>query len=302
MNRPLKIANATALLLLLQLLLLLGKKEVAYGQLNSADYIDSAPSTVYEAATPEDMNPQNMDYDQENNMFVAHAGWYNDMLIHYYKFRMYTPSTYDGVIAMDSSSADVPIQNVYIVSTDGTFDGAVGDPIIEYHTADGNDYSDFMKVVFVAPPSDAAGGGYIPNDIRSVQDVTDFGGEQTETDIVLNMPVVPTDATLQDPVTMGTNKAPIEPTPVWYKGVEVWTYVFEVTDEAAATYFAGTRTTDDEGYAITVTPFATSNSVNAISLWHVNQYTNGVVEGVNGGGPSPAGMRNVINLDRGDDG
>lgn len=60
-----------------------------------ADYIDSVPPTVYEADEP---SPQNMDFDKENNMFIAHAGWYNDFEIHYYKFRMYTPSTYGGVI------------------------------------------------------------------------------------------------------------------------------------------------------------------------------------------------------------
>jgi hypothetical protein len=33
--------------------------------------------------------------------------------------------------------------------------------------------------------------------------------------------------------------------------------------------------------------------VSAIPLWHVNQFSNGVMEGM-GGGPNPAGMRNVI--------
>jgi len=48
------------------------------------DYIDAAPPTVYEAA---ELSPQNIDFDSANNMFVAHAGWYNDRLVHYYKVR-----------------------------------------------------------------------------------------------------------------------------------------------------------------------------------------------------------------------
>lgn len=50
-----------------------------------SDYIDATPATVYEAETP---SPQNMDFDSENNMFVAHSGWYNDRLVHYYKVRI----------------------------------------------------------------------------------------------------------------------------------------------------------------------------------------------------------------------
>lgn len=47
--------------------------------------MEEAPPTVYEA---DEMGPQNMDYDAGNNMFVAHPGWVNDKLIHYYTFRM----------------------------------------------------------------------------------------------------------------------------------------------------------------------------------------------------------------------
>ena len=46
-----------------------------------SDYVPAAdiPPTVYES---EEKSPQNMDFDTANNMFVAHAGWYNDQLIH----------------------------------------------------------------------------------------------------------------------------------------------------------------------------------------------------------------------------
>jgi len=199
---------------------------------------------------------------------------------------------------MGSSASDVPVQKIYIVSTDGTFMGFTGTPIIEYHTVDGNSYSDFMNVVFVQPDADVN-----VDDIRSVADITAAGMPTVETDIIMNIPVVPNGSFLQHPVKKGTEAAPINPTPVYYRGVEVWTYLFEVTDKSAADCFASTRTTDNPNYAIIVTPFASpSSGVLAAPLWHLNQFSNGVVEGENNGGPSPAGMRNVINLDRGDAG
>jgi hypothetical protein len=231
-------------------------------------------------------------------MFVAHSGWYNDKLIHYYKFRIFAPATYPDVIQPDGSSAQVPLQKIFFVTTTGDFDGVVGMPIIEYHTADGVLYSDFMNVVFVTARS-----GYTADSFQSVSDIEVSGAEMMETDIVLNIPVVPTGSTLQDPMLGGTNAAPIQPTMVFYRGTTVQTFVFEVTSEEAAMYFANTRSSDvvsvsrdntlTTGYEIPIVAFATADFVSAIPLWHVNQYSNGVVEGM-GGGPNPAGMRNVI--------
>jgi hypothetical protein len=310
---------------------------------------------VYEAT---EMSPQNMDFDATNNMFTAHSGWYNDQLIHYYKFRIFAPDTYPGtfsplcfdsfcfvspqvihvstchktcshaffgahpdrvpslfsfvslsetgVVMMDGTSSDVPVQKIYMVTTTGGFDGVVGMPIIEYHHVDGNMYSDFMAVTFVDAPDD-----YVTDMYKSVGDLAN--ATMTESGIVLNIPLVPTGSTLQHPVAMGTNTAPILPTPAFYRGVEVWTYVFEVTDSSAAAFFSSTRS--ETGAAISrqsstateygipvVTTFATPTSVNAILLMHVNQFSTGVVAGKNGGGPNPAGMRNVIDLDRSDAG
>ena len=89
---------------------------------------------------------------------------------------------------------------------------------------------------------------------------------------------------------------------MYYKGNEVWTYVFEVTDKTAMDYFTPlTRTTDNMDYGITVQAFSSKTVVNAAPLWHFNQFDHGVKEGM-GGGPNPAGSRNVIDVDRGDAG
>ena len=49
------------------------------------------------------------------------------------------------------------------------------------------------------------------------------------------------------------------------------------------TFFAVPTVFDDEGNVVS------EASVWAIPLWHFNQYSHGVVPGVNGGGPDPAG-------------
>jgi hypothetical protein len=143
----------------------------------------------------------------------------------------------------------------------------------------------------------------IADTFKSVNDIEESGAEMTDTDIVLNIPVVPTGSTLQDPLLGGTNAAPIQPTMVFYRGTTVQTFVFEVKSEDAAMYFANTRsgdatsvsqgTTPTTGYEIPIVAFSTADFVSAIPLWHVNQFSNGVMEGM-GGGPNPAGMRNVI--------
>ena len=268
------------------------------------DYIDVTPATVYEAKAK---SPQNMDYDEVNNMFVAHSGWYNDKLVHYYKFRMYTPSTYKGLIAPGVTADAVPLQKIYIMTTTGDLAGAIGTPVIANHHVDGNLYSDFMEINLVTAPE-----GYVADTYKSEGDIQESGAAITATGVILNIPVVPTGSKLQDPAKSEASislkatddEAPIAPTPVFYKGQQVWTYVFEVTDQTAADYFSDTRSDPtNPDYAITVTPFASSSGVDAAPLWHVNQYSYGVTpEKANFGGPSDQGMRNIINLDRPDPG
>jgi plastocyanin len=269
-----------------------------------SDYLDPpvAPMTVYEDPIK---NPQNMDFDVTQNMFVAHSGWYQDRLVHYYKFRMFTPGTYPGILAPGVTSDAVPLQKIYFVTDTGDFTGVMGKPIIEHHTQDGLVYSDFMIVNFVEAPAD-----YVADTFQSVGDILESGAAMVETNVVLNIPVVPTGATLQHPIDKGTATAPIQPVPVFYRGVEVWTYVFEVSDQTAADFFASTRSPAISperflvtGFEIPVLPwFATADRVSAIPIWHVNQFSKGVVEGDNGGGPNPMGMRNIIDMDRPDPG
>ena len=156
---------------------------------------------------------------------------------------------------MESTAADVPLQKVYMVTTTGDLSGVIGNPIIEFHHDDGNSYSDFTEIYYIMAPI-----GYQADTFRSARDVMGSCAQVTASDIVLNLPVVPTGATLQHPVDKGTGVAPISTTIVWYKGQPVSTYVFEVTDESAKTFFASTRDDpSDPDYATTVQPALANN-------------------------------------------
>jgi hypothetical protein len=172
--------------------------------------------------------PSSQDFDKENMLFIVHPGWLNDSFVHYYKFRLYAPGTYKDVIVPGSSAADVPVQKLFLVTTTGDFEGVVGKPIMEYHNADGVLYSDFISVMFVDAPE-----GYIEDTFKCVTDIENSGATMISVDMLVNMPVVPTGLHLQHPETKGTNCAHINPVPVWYNCVEVWTYIFEVTDASA---------------------------------------------------------------------
>ncbi len=266
------------------------------------DYISQPPPTVYEAST---VSPQNMDFDQTNNMFIAHPGWLNDKLIHYYKFRMFTPATYPTKVSMQGTP-NIPIAPLYLVATSaGDFSSVVSaqKPIIRWHTSDGENYSDFVQVYWVVVDS-----SYQANTYRSYEDVTSNVPESNiiASNIYVNFPVVPTGSSLQDPVSLGTTLAPIKPVTVWYRGVEVQTFVFETTSQPLADYYnpltrEGSAANKGSGYEITVAPnLVTQGQVNSIPIFHLNQYPMGVVTGVNHGGPWKGGGRNIIGRDRGD--
>jgi len=262
------------------------------------DYITALPMSIYEDPVK---SPQNSDYDTEKKMFAAHSGWYNDFEVHYYKFRIYAPGNYPEIIIPGSPSTDMPIQALHIVTSDGTLSGAMGKPIIPFYP--GGDeakttYSDVMRIYLTTAPV-----GYVADTFKSVADVEASGVTPMATEHFVNIPVVPVDSTLENPDTKGTN-APISPTHVWYKGVEAWSYAFEVTSDELKVYFDSTRDDPtDPAFEITVVPtMATSAGPRGIPIWHMNQYTRGVTEGTNGGGPDPKGHRNIINLDRPDAG
>ena len=150
-------------------------------------------------------------------------------------------------------------------------------------------YSDYREIHLVTAPE-----GYEADTFKSEGDFADSGATVKSTGIYMNIPAVPTGATLQHPDNE-METAPIDPIPVWYKGHEVHTYLFEVTDDAAKTHFSYTRPSTEEGFEIPVVTFVNEDgTVKDAPIGLMNGYTRGVTAGVNGGGPDPAGHRNII--------
>lgn len=268
----------------------------------------AAPLTVYETqdGEPVEIPPQAMDYDEENQRFIAHPGWYEGELIHHYKFRMYVPPNYGT--GLDTTASDIPVSPVYLPTTDGGLDGVPEDqrPVLEeYPTAQNTAYSDFVEIHFVEVSPE-----YEANSHQDAPSLLAAGGEVTPSGIVANMPVVPVGSTLEDPENPGAENppAPIEPWMAWYDGEEAQTFVFETTDAGFAQFInertrSGDAAQQGSGYeSVVVEGFARPDAVSFVPIWHVNQYFTGVEPGVNNGGPAATGQRNVVAHDRLDDG
>lgn len=198
---------------------------------------------------------------------------------------------------------DTPaINELFVPSTNGLFSGAVDGqaPILRYHPTDGDSYSDFARVVFVG-----VDGGYAANSYKSHADVQASNATLTASDLMVNAPVVPLNATLQHPIDPELT-APVASAEAWYRGTTVRHFVFETNSEDVAEAFAATREDpEDERFRIEVVSDMFSpdtDGVADIPIWHFNQYSDGVVAGVTSGGPWSEGQRNVIDTDRGDAG
>lgn len=301
-------ATATAVLLagLLVLLIVaaLAPTAAASEHAGEGTAADHAPTLVYEKPG---MSPLKMGYEEDTKTFRVHPGWVNDKKIFYYKFMMYTPGTYPNASGAAGGPVSIPVAPVYLPTTDGTFAGVPDDqlPILRYLPSDDDvaneTYSDFVQVHFVNVSAD-----HDVNALRSVRDVLDAvdagDADLVETDIVVNLPVVPDGSSLQAPDLEGT--APIEPLMAWWRGVQVQTFAFEATDQAAADWInARTRPADAaeaEGFESVVSRFATPDRVRFAPIFHLNQLWTGVTPGVNNGGPAIEGQQNVLDVDRPD--
>lgn len=254
-----------------------------------------APLTVYETGP---QSPQNMDYDKVNKTFPAHAGWLGDRLVHFYKFRVYSPETYPGAVQADPPPR-IPIAPMVLPTDDGTLNGSRSyRPVLKYHTSQGEHYSDFVEVHLVNV-------SFTDRAPRSWEDVEALRADPVATGIVVNMPLVPTGSKLEDPLTGGV--APIKPVTAWWNGSQVQTFAFETSSQALAdlwnpTTRAGNASRAGSGYEMTVAQLNVSGTVPAIPILHVRQYSDGVTPGAHPRGPSPTGMRNVIGVGRSEPG
>jgi len=235
-----------------------------------------------------------MDFNKDDNLFVAHPGYYKDKLIHYYKFRMHTPSTYPGQIAPGNQNT-IPTVPLYVLTTSGDITGFVGFVISKYPGGeDAEEYSDFVQIHYVTVPEDEI------DNVKSEADVLNNGFTIKSTKSYINAPVVPKGARLED--IDGESIAPIDSISAWYKGEEVDLYTFESTSEGWAKFLNDKTRDGTDGYEMVVVPtmILSADSVRFEPIWHFNQYFFGVTQGENNGGPAGMGQRNVIDVDRKD--
>jgi len=269
------------------------------------EYLSKLPPSVYEVS---EITPQTMDYNPDTKIFLAHSAYYENKLIHYYKFRIYSDENYPTVIDFNEPPKFLFSPFYLFTSTEGDFSSIIEDqlPIVRNITSDGQTYSDFAQIHWVVVKEE-----YNANDAKSYRDLVrlqESGAVNiTESQIFANIPVVPLGSTLQDPIDKQA-EAPIKPLRVWYRGVQAQVFIFESTSRGFADYFnpitrEGSASDIDSGYEISVSPFVNDDGILQYSpMWHLNQYIYGVTPGENNGGPWDQGMRNIIDLDRKEEG
>lgn len=115
------------------------------------------------------------------------SGWFQDRQVEYYDFGMNTPL---------AANNTVPAQPIWVfihgMNADGTPDMVEGQHNIVDVAPGEPGYSDLWQVVFVTVPDD-----YVADTIRSAQEVSESGYEQTTTDMLVNCPIVPEGTTLE---------------------------------------------------------------------------------------------------------
>lgn len=125
------------------------------------------------------------------------SGWFQNRAVEYYDFGTNTP-----LAANDT----VPTQPLWVfihgINADGTPDFVGGQHNIVDVVPGEPGYSDLWQVVMVTVPDD-----YVPDSIRSAQDVSESGYEQRTTDMLVNCPIVPEGTTLEggEPLVQGWN-------------------------------------------------------------------------------------------------
>jgi hypothetical protein len=130
------------------------------------------------------------------------SGWYRDQEVRYYDFGSNSPSSEGAVAAAPIwafiTGMDSEGNPVFVEGQHNIVNAVSGDP----------GYSDLWQVNLVTVPGD-----YVPDSVRSHEDLMASGYEITPTSIFVNCPVVPEGSTLE------SGKELVQG---WYRGEEVY--------------------------------------------------------------------------------
>ncbi len=142
--------------------------------------------------------------------FRSQWGWYQGDRVTFYDLGRATNATAPVYRLVDGTEA--PVEGQRLIFADLRPGILIGVP-------PGTGYSDFHRVWDVQVPA-----GYVPETYRSLSDLTSAELPMTETDLVMNAPMVPANSTL-----VGTD-AGLHPLQVgWWEGVEVHFFSFETS-------------------------------------------------------------------------
>ncbi|GAX21725.1 hypothetical protein FisN_31Lh001 [Fistulifera solaris] len=298
------------------------------------DWITTTPLTAYET---EPIRFQNEDYDFVNNVFRVQTQYVDNQVVSYYRFRVYSDEEgytslsgsndvpMNKIYLMTNDTALTGVMGRPILAYHHLDNISYSDfaelllvPVpTDYYEA--NLFRSELDVLQSGQPVQSTGivvnMPLVPINsrlqdprIRQIveEDTNSTGmGDTNTTDADRNLTDATTNTTrtrkLQTTINESEITAPIDPVIAWYKGVDVWMYVMETNDVRGAEFFAYTRPESNSDPSLQIlinSQFAVTGSVQSNPLYFLNAYTTNVTAGVNNGGPSVAGMRNVVPYDR----
>jgi hypothetical protein len=139
--------------------------------------------------------------------FRSQWGWYQGDRVDYYDIGRATNTTAPLYRLVDGEGD--PVEGQHLIFADLRVGVLIG-------MTPSSDYSDFHRIWDVPVPD-----GYVPDTHRSYADLVDAGLSMTESDLVLNTPMVPANSTL-----VGTDAEQHPLTQGWWEGVAVHYFRF----------------------------------------------------------------------------
>jgi len=136
-------------------------------------------------------------------LFNLVDGWYKGQPVTYYDFGMNTPFAANDMVQTSPiyvliTGMDMDGNPVFVAGQHNIVDDLPGD----------SDYSDLWNVTLVTVPM-----GYVPDSIRSFQEIENAGFDMTTTDLFVNCPIVPAGSTLASGKTLVQG---------WFRGQPVY--------------------------------------------------------------------------------
>jgi hypothetical protein len=239
-----------------------------------SDYFNGTLITAYETdLTPSFGDPdfllmnstlQHWGFDKDNNRFLVGSAWHENELVSHYSFQVWNMSTgfsesndTNSNDAENSNNRQVILNQLFLFRLRGVL---VNErlPVLRFHWMDGDRYSDLAEIFFVE--LDNASTVQVINGTNGTTSVVipprefkSFGDLQTNNRIIIrssgawvNLPVVPLNSTLEDPLNLGSD-SPVRPLSVFYRGQIIHTFALECSSPILTTMLNNmTRDSDVE--------------------------------------------------------